>query len=103
MATTCTVPWVMVVPEHDESPESGYSVWTRGLQPNKRVCWLPHTNDGLVAARHIVEIHNAAAHAWSYRECQGCGMEWFEGDEHAPEKHLSTCPIGPSNGSSDDR
>ena len=42
---------------------------------------------------------DSGSHDARYRECQGCGMEWFEGDQYAPEKHLSTCPIGPSNGS----
>lgn len=29
----------------------------------------------------------------AYRECSGCGMEWYEGDPQTPERHLSTCPI----------
>jgi hypothetical protein len=48
--------WVAVPPEHDDG---GWTVWTRGLSPNKRVCWIGDFPDSEAIAEHIAAAQNA--------------------------------------------
>lgn len=52
--------------------------------------------------RHNVELSVAGRPSSDdgYRECVGCGFEWFEGRSDAPETHRSDCPVAALVGSS---
>lgn len=54
------------------------------------------------AADFVRSTVPAVRQAESYRECQGCGFEWYEGNPDTPERHRSACPLRPADSGSDE-
>jgi hypothetical protein len=50
---TGTINYVAVRPENPSHPEAGWTVWTRGLETNYRMCWVGNLPDSERIASHI--------------------------------------------------